>query len=315
MVIAASTFEGPEKRLKIVFSSAPPKWRSNDDGHWDRVVNAGKAHIISRISTELLDAYLLSESSLFVWDDRMLMITCGQTTPIDALGTLFAPIDLPAVSGFHYERNNFVFPEQQPSDFQKEIAPILGRFSGRHQRLGSAEQDHVHVFCAVSAEEGGVGARRDASLQILMHDLDSSMMNAFHAEPSKIPGQIRECSGLDRIYPDMRTDSHLFAPYGYSLNGIRGGNYFAVHVTPQREGSYASFETNVEDEDFSKTICEVLTLFKPERFSLVYRVNGLTRSLPWHPDAVRRLSGYHMMGEDNFQAKWNYRVSFMNWAR
>ena len=315
MVSATSTFEGPEKRLKIVLSSPLPKWRSNDDGHWDRVVNAGKAHIISRISTEALDAYLLSESSLFVWDDRMLMITCGRTTPIAALDVLLTYFDPSTVANFHYERSNFIFPGEQPSNFEEEITPVLARFPGSHQKLGSAQKDHVHIFCAAPDGRSNFGVVPDASLQILMHDLDSSMMDAFCAGPSKRPDLVGKRSNLDRIYPEMQTDSHLFSPYGYSLNGLGGSNYCTVHVTPQREGSYASFETSIVEEDYRRTMGSVLSAFRPERFSLVHRINSSDPSSLWNPEGIRSVSGYHMTKRDDFQSDWGYRVSFMNWAR
>ncbi|MEZ6189114.1 MAG: hypothetical protein R3F62_29460 [Planctomycetota bacterium] len=48
---------------------------------WERVVEAARAQILSQISTSQCDAYLLSESSLFVYDDRFALITCWWQDP------------------------------------------------------------------------------------------------------------------------------------------------------------------------------------------------------------------------------------------
>ncbi|MEE8399598.1 MAG: hypothetical protein V3S89_11380 [Desulfobacterales bacterium] len=313
MSVDVSKFEGPEKRLKIILTSPQQGWRANDDGHWDRVVNASHARIISKISTDDLDAYLLSESSLFVWKDRVLIITCGKTNLLDALDVLLAFTDTGNVAIFSYERNNFIFPGEQPSDFQKEIEGIGRHFSGDSRRLGARDHDHVHLFCASGEDSAMDGSM---SLQVLMHDLDPSVMNLFSTDGSTTPDQARSKSALDRIYPHMKIDHHLFAPYGYSLNGVYDDRYFSVHITPQRDGSYASFETNVREADYPETIGEVLSIFRPGRFSLVRRSNEPEGHAAW--DSGRRgagMSAYEMTGEDTHRFKGGYSVGSMNWCR
>ena len=44
---------------------------------------------------------------------------------------------------------------------------------------------------------------------------------------------------------------------------IQDDTYFTVHVTPQTECSWVSFETNIERESYSPLISKVLDLFKP----------------------------------------------------
>lgn len=310
--VDASKFEGPEKRLKIILSSPQPAWRVNDDGHWDRVVKASHARIISKISTDDLDAYLLSESSLFVWKDRVLIITCGKTNLLDALDVLLTFTDAGKVAFFSYERNNFIFPQEQPSDFEKEIEGIGRHFPGDSRRLGARDHDHVHLFCA-SKEDPVIDG--STALQVLMHDLDPSVMDFFSTDGSKTPDQARAKSALDRIYPYMKIDHHLFVPYGYSLNGLCEDRYFSVHITPQRDGSYASFETNVRENDYSGIIGEVLSVFRPGRFSLVLRSNGTDRHAAWDPEGGAGMSEYQMTEEDTYRFKWGYSVAFMNWRR
>lgn len=83
-------------------------------------------------------------------------------------------------------------------------------------------------------------------------------------------------------YPDARIDSYLFTPCGFSANGlvpaadesngVGAAHYFTVHVTPEPNCSYASFETNVpggqNGRDTADIIDHVVNIFKPGRFSV-----------------------------------------------
>ena len=37
-------------------------------------------------------------------------------------------------------------------------------------------------------------------------------------------------------------DDYVFEPCGYSMNGVEGGTFSTVHITPEQGFSYASFE-------------------------------------------------------------------------
>lgn len=95
---------------------------------------------------------------------------------------------------------------------------------------------------------------------------------------------VSESSGLADIYPvskypDARVDAYLFTPCGFSANGVipnptapDGTHYFTVHVTPEPNCSYASFETNVPPKQTGRetadVIEQVVSIFKPGRFSV-----------------------------------------------
>jgi S-adenosylmethionine decarboxylase len=76
-----------------------------------RVVRASGAEILNCVSTAELDGYLLSESSLFVWEERLLLITCGQTTPVRTLPEILEFIDRDRIAFLFYERKNLNFPD------------------------------------------------------------------------------------------------------------------------------------------------------------------------------------------------------------
>lgn len=88
-------------------------------------------------------------------------------------------------------------------------------------------------------------------------------------------------TGLAKIYPDSIVDDYAFDPCGYSANGLLGPYYYTIHVTPESQCSYASFETTIpvktfkhvsksgiaEYDSFNQVVKKVINVFKPGKFS------------------------------------------------
>ncbi|KAK5188051.1 spermidine resistance protein, partial [Cryomyces antarcticus] len=100
---------------------------------------------------------------------------------------------------------------------------------------------------------------------------------------------VSESCGLSDLYPtskypDARVDAYLFTPCGFSANGVIPApgcandssasttHYFTVHVTPEPQCSYASFETNVParqtGRETADIVEQVVKIFRPGRFSV-----------------------------------------------
>lgn len=304
-----SKFEGPEKKLEIILFNPQPELRSGGD--WGKVAGAARARIIGKRETARLDAYLLSESSLFVWDCCILMITCGRTSPISALDEILKIVDRDNVAFVFYERKNFMFPDDQQSDFEVDAARMAGYFPGKSYRLGPANHDHLHVF--YWAHENAF-PEPDATLQVLMNDLDPGVMELFGTDAGSDSDETGVRSGLYQLYPDSPiVDSFGFSPYGYSMNGILGEKYFTVHVTPQEIGSYTSFETNVIEDDYSKIIRDVVSIFKPAKFSVVLTTSLEDRFMSLHVSAANVVEGYRVSEKSMYEFDCGYKITFLNY--
>ncbi|MGD8366209.1 MAG: hypothetical protein PVG78_01095 [Desulfobacterales bacterium] len=308
MAACASAFEGPEKKLEIILFTAQSDLRENPGDRWQQVAAASGAEILSQISSLSLDAYLLSESSLFVWADRILMITCGQTVLLRALPEILKIVGRQNVAMVFYERKNLMFPEEQPADFEADVSLLSEYFPGKSYRLGPANADHVHLFFSSHAK---IEAKQDVTLQILMSDLSPDMARRFFAD-NGTARRIAARTGIESLYSGMRIDSHLFTPAGFSVNGIRDARYFTVHVTPQRSGSYTSFETNMIEEDYGPVVFEVLDIFRPERFTLVLTSSMDPRCRPLHQTLPDRAPGYRALEKSYHEFNCGYAVSFFN---
>lgn len=88
--------------------------------------------------------------------------------------------------------------------------------------------------------------------------------------------------GIDTLLPDSTLDSFLFTPCGYSANIVKGDRYATIHVTPEQDWSYASFECNIDFRTRDKShhhssmhdlIERVLRIFRPRTLSLTLFVS------------------------------------------
>jgi S-adenosylmethionine decarboxylase len=308
LAACASTFEGPEKKLEIILTDPQPDLRDNSDGRWHRVVAASGAEVISSISSAGLDAYLLSESSLFVWPDRILMITCGKTVLLRAVPEIVKIVGRNKVAMLFYERRKLMFPSDQPADFEADVQMLTPYFPGKSYRLGPANDDHVHLFFSSHKR---IETTMDATLQVMMSDLSPVMARHFFAGIGSA-AQIEKNSAIGSLYSGMRIDSHLFSPGGFSLNGICDASYYTVHVTPQKEGSYTSFETNVIEPDYSPTVAQVVDAFRPGRFSLVLTSSMEPRLNTLHRVISGRIPGYRILEKSYHEFDCGYAVTFFN---
>lgn len=84
MVLPAPGFEGFEKRLEVEFSPAsaacsPRGLRNMPRAKIDELLTLAECTIVSQLSNELFDSYVLSESSLFIHPFKLVIKTCGTT--------------------------------------------------------------------------------------------------------------------------------------------------------------------------------------------------------------------------------------------
>lgn len=237
------------------------------------------------------------------------MITCGQTTLVQAVPEIIEIVGKDQVAMVFYERKNLMFPSRQPADFEADVAELESHFPGKSYRLGPANHDHVHVFFSSHAR---IDAQHDVTFQLLMSELDPSATDIFSERRAATALQAVQLSRLTGLYEGMQVDGHFFTPYGYSLNGVRGRDYCTLHVTPQHEGSYASFETNVIEKDYSRVISELLSVFRPYRFSVLLTTSMDDGCLPLHHTAAVALPEYGVTEKSVYEFDCGYAVTFLN---
>jgi S-adenosylmethionine decarboxylase len=111
-----------------------------------------KCTILHSISNNHLDAYVLSESSLFVYKHRLVMKTCGTTTLLRCLSNLLEFADALGLelTWVGYSRKNLLYPTAQlwpHSNFGDEI-----RYIDTHEKLQSRLEGNGHILGPITGE-------------------------------------------------------------------------------------------------------------------------------------------------------------------
>jgi len=302
MMAADNFFEGVEKLLEIWFKSSKDSdgdLRRISQSTWEKVLEAVECQIIGSIKSSCQVAYILSESSLFVSKERVILKTCGTTLCLQSLEQIIVlaktECDLDVVADCFYSRRKFKNPEQQPfphTTFENEVVFLENILPGGSAYcLGSLTDSCWYLWTLNSSKNPSfVGVNRpDQTLEILMTDLDPEVMTNFyknHPVTGKLQTseEVTKNTGIDKLIPNSNIDSFLFSPCGYSMNGILGNEkYWTIHITPEKTFSYVSFETNVDRQNYDQLIQDVLKTFKPNNFclTLFWNKDSLVDSEPW----------------------------------
>lgn len=260
-------FEGPEKKVELATTPEAPSLRSHGRAFWDSVVVASGAQVLSVLSSDTCDAYLLSESSLFVHDDHLTMITCGRTRLVNAVERILERVPPSDVALLMYERKNEHFPDRQLTSFYQDAQRLASWIPGRALRFGDEHDHHVHLF---HTTQPYAVAPNDTTLEILMHGLPEERSPRFIGCSRPTSGTLAGEWGIETILPGFEIDEHPFTPAGYSMNALRGSEYYTIHVTPEQLGSYVSFETNVDFRgDLQGLVSQVVEVFSPRSFDVM----------------------------------------------
>mmetsp|Transcript_10894 Transcript_10894/g.19242 ORF Transcript_10894/g.19242 Transcript_10894/m.19242 type:complete len:375 (+) Transcript_10894:390-1514(+) len=276
-------FEGPEKILEVDFvdkSTDGLGMRGLTRGQWDSILDLARCQILSLTSNDHMDAYVLSESSLFVFKTKVFIKTCGTTTLLRCLPLLLEEASAQGMEleWIGYSRKNFVFPEVQVfphNSFSSEIE-YTRKCSGPHGHplaggayiLGDLQGDHWYIYSA----DYSTAQTEERSVNIMMYGLDPAVAKQFYRNNSlelrEDAKRVTDETGIRDLCENAVIDDWMFDPCGYSMNGLDEGTYYTIHVTPEEAFSYASFETNLPCADYTELIQKVLRVFRPERFTI-----------------------------------------------
>jgi len=247
-------YEGSEKRLEITSTLNLLEFSHH---FWQEMVSKAGAYIISQIESDSLKAFLLSESSLFVWKNRLLLITCGETHLVQAALYFQNKITRNDITSLLFQRHQANYPERQKSNFQQDKRLLQTQLQGDCQHWSESYCGDLFLF--------GNNQHPFATKNILMmHDLSGRFFSALQQgglQEQEVAAQLQ----LSKHFHHFTIDQHCFEPQGYSLNAISGQNYFTLHITPETQSSYLSFESNLPNNEIASFQHHLMTLFSAQR--------------------------------------------------
>lgn len=296
--VSAIGFEGFEKRLEISFSNPGPSagrgLRSLTRSQIDEFLAPAECTIVSSLSNDLLDSYVLSESSLFIYPFKVIIKTCGTTKLLLSIPTvlkLAGELSL-SVKSVRYTRGSFIFPGAQVfphRSFTEEVMVLdsyfgtLGMTSNSYVMGVADKNEKWHVYSAIAeAAEPVTPTAPVYTLEMCMTGLNKRNASVFFKSESSSAVVMTEDSGIRKILPESQICDFDFDPCGYSMNAIEGDAISTIHVTPEDGFSYASFEAvgyDFKSFDLTHLIERVLACFQPSEFSVAVHGNDDLKDL------------------------------------
>lgn len=292
--MAVSGFEGFEKRLELHFFGDDPVvdnmgLRLLDFESLVKVLNAVQCSVVSAVGNQYFDAYVLSESSLFVYPTKIIIKTCGTTQLLKSIRPLLhyaCNLGLTLCS-CRYTRGSFIFPKSQPfphTSFREEAIYIEENLPSdlcyrKASVMPSKMASHSwHVFTATCQNHIISQNNELYTIEVCMTELDRVLARKFFQPPGDgsngdVAGkEMTKLTGIGNINPGAIICDFAFDPCGYSMNGIDNDRYSTIHVTPEDGYSYASFECVGSIFDNNNHIAEILKkvvqVFRPATMSV-----------------------------------------------
>ncbi|XP_071954891.1 S-adenosylmethionine decarboxylase proenzyme-like [Antedon mediterranea] len=313
-------YEGTEKLFEIWFKeSGNGDLRTVPRFVWEDMLKLVNAEIISEMHDDSQCAYILSESSMFVAKRRFILKTCGTTTLLNCIDTLLRiakkHCTFTVVEDVFYSRKNFIRPELQASTYQKfedEVKILESHFpDGAAYVLGRLNGDCWYLF-TLPVEDN---MKADQTLEVLMTDLDEDVMALFH-KTNKTATEVTKVSGISDLLPGCSIDATLFDPCGYSMNGLlRNEEYATIHITPEKDWSYVSFETNVEMPCYDNLVRSILETFKPGKFVMTVFANKVAKCVSSYHALRESFHDGYIRQDRQFSQFKSYDLTFGNYVK
>ncbi|KAF8585943.1 S-adenosylmethionine decarboxylase [Ramaria rubella] len=296
----SAPFEGPEKLLEIWFGPSADELpqtdhpsgklglRAVDRAVWEDMLEIVKCKVLNAVEGVDVDAYLLSESSLFVYSHKLILKTCGTTLNLLGLPRILdiaaEHCGLRAVHRFFYSRKSFMFPERQQGphkEWRDEVEFLDNIFVGQRgsaYTVGKVNGDHWLLYLTnpsedtdsansvdgnanVASVQGHVDPEQDYTLEILMTKLGPSARSAFFfpttgsgpAPSAQTQAEaVSHTLGIDTLFPPSMTtlDAYAFLPCGYSANAL-------LRPATGSEGYYTIHVTPEDGWSYASFECNV----------------------------------------------------------
>jgi len=144
--------------------------------------------------------------------------------------------------------------------------------------MGSLRDDRWYLY---TNEAQSPPTRPDHTLELQMTQLPEDVLYIFSKAQCLDGKECTRRSKIDKLVPTgTLIHEELFDPVGYSMNGLipESDEYVTIHITPEPEFCYISYETNHNQGCLYLQTLGVLECFRPNKFILTLFVNNLSEN-------------------------------------
>lgn len=238
-------FEGVEKRIEIVFTNElifVSSLRSMLKEDITDILDAAKCAVLVKNTCESFDAYILSESSLFIFDYKLIILTCGTTSLLLSIPVILEKAHLLGLSycACQFTRGDYLFPDKQyypHTSFDEECNYLNEHLPKLEHKFIYNNSNRLHAFA-------------NSKYIWRSHQNKDDIIKFYKTVYFNITLGVDYINDIRNVlskYTDSY-DDYKFTPCGYSLNAYKNNGYITIHITPQSNCSYVSIETYNIDE-------------------------------------------------------------------
>ncbi|MDO6524274.1 hypothetical protein Q4519_01140 [Motilimonas sp. 1_MG-2023] len=253
-------FEAAEKRLELHLKTTTNTAEKVNllqyaDDFWQHQLNHCGATILTQLKNPHCHAYVLSESSLFVFPHRLILVTCGNCPLVQTATALIEYFGVENITILDFERQQEQQPQYQLSQFVQDAQQLYAKLGG----AGHSQNRKFRYFTATAAHSTATSEKLQLSKLKGPH-IAAIQKGLFNKS------ELQHKLGLKQFAANYHLNDWLFEPMGYSVNGLNGKQYFTLHLSPEEESSFLSLETN--DRQLSQRLSSyLLQQFSPLQYN------------------------------------------------
>jgi len=243
-------FEGMEKRIELLFEGNSSLLLLKEDDI-NEILETAQCSILVKRELLNFNAYILSESSMFIYNNKIIILTCGKTSLLLCIPVIIRKaivIGLECIL-YQFTRGEYTFPDEQNyphRSFEEECEYLNNNIQNMEYKIVNLNEKYFWQ----NKKYKNLNVQNCTKYVCYNISLNTDYINDIIKSISK--------------YIDSY-DDYVFTPCGYSLNAYKDDNYLTIHVTPQDNCSYVSIETMGIHID-NKCIKELYNIFNKNYF-------------------------------------------------
>ncbi len=227
-----------ERRLEFIVGEEAEFLCRTPDARWNDFLQQMGVKIVASLPTAQARSFVLSHSSLFVFTDRFILLTCGEVCLLKGLQFLKTELRCEAIGiNLQYRclKGGLAIDE-----LDYEQMALAESFDGEMRLRTSAD----HFTMNLRWERMGSYIPSQPFRYVVLSEISEPVSRAFQGEAKHVAKD-----ALKQILPGFSTQDYTFIPPGYSLNAVRGTEYYAIHLGFDSGEPIVTVELGISDLD------------------------------------------------------------------